>query len=62
MITTGVLFDYGILTLPLGLMMAFGQVGFRPGQIFTKITGIIINLLFLFNFLFSPGFLVLILQ
>ena len=41
---------YGILTLPLSLMLPFGLLGFRPGQLFNKIIGYIINLMFLFNY------------
>ena len=43
-------FKYGVLTLPLIIMLPFGLLGSRPGQLFNKIIGYIINLIFLFNF------------
>ena len=41
---------HGILTLPLSIMLPFGLLGFRPGQLFNKIIGYIINTMFLFNY------------
>ena len=44
------LFGHGILTLPLTIMLPFGLLGLRPGQLFNKILGCIINLMFFFNY------------
>ena len=41
---------HGILILPLSIMLPFGLLGFRPGQLFNKITGCVVNLMFLFNY------------
>ena len=41
---------HGILTLPLCVMLPFGLLGFKPGQLFNKIIGFVINLMFLFNY------------
>ena len=41
---------HGILTLPLCIMLPFGLLGFRPGQLFNKIIGYMINTMFLFNY------------
>ena len=41
---------HGILTLPLCVMLPFGLLGFRPGQLFNKIVGFLINIMFLFNY------------
>ena len=43
-------FKYGVLTLPLCIMLPFGILGFRPGQLFNKIFGCIKNIMFLCNF------------
>ena len=43
-------FKHGILNLPLSLMLSFGLLGFRLGQLFNKIAGYVINLMFLFNY------------
>ena len=43
-------FGHGILTLPLSLMLPFGLLGFRPGQLFNKIIGYVMNTMFLFNY------------
>ena len=43
-------FGHGILTLPLSLMLPFGLLGFKPGQLFNKIIGYMINTMFLFNY------------
>ena len=40
----------GILNLPLSLMLPFGLLGLRSGQLFNKIAGCVINLMFLFNY------------
>ena len=40
---------HGILTLPLCVMLPFGLLGFKTGQLFNKIAGFVINLMFLFN-------------
>ena len=41
---------HGILALPLCVMLPFGLLGFRPGQLFNKIVGFAINTMFLFNY------------
>ena len=43
-------FRHGILTLPLVYLSFFGLIGFRPGQVFYKIIGFIVNFMFLFNY------------
>ena len=43
-------FRHGVLTLPLSFMGFFGLLGFRPGQLFNKIIALIINTMFLFNY------------
>ena len=43
------LFRHGILALPLSVMLMFGLLGFRLGQLFNKIIGCVINLMFFFN-------------
>ena len=43
-------FRRGVLNLPLIIMLPFGLLGFRPGQLFNKIVGYFINTMFLFNY------------
>ena len=43
-------FRHGVLTLPLTFMLFFGLLGFRPGQLFNKIIALILNTMFLFNY------------
>ena len=40
----------GVLNLPLVIMLPFGLLGFGPGQLFNKIIGCLINLIFFFNY------------
>ena len=42
-------FGRGVLNLPLTIMLPFGLLGFRPGQLFNKIIGYFINTMFFFN-------------
>ena len=43
-------FRRGVLNLPLTIMLPFGLLGFRPGQLFNKIIGYFINTMFFFNY------------
>ena len=40
----------GVLNLPLVIMLPLGLLGLRPGQLFNKIIGYFINLMFFFNY------------
>ena len=42
--------NHGILTLPLCIMLPFGLLGLKPGQLFNKIIGYVISTMFLFNY------------
>ena len=42
-------YQRGVLNLPLTIMLPFGLLGFRPGQLFNKIIGYLINAMFFFN-------------
>ena len=44
-----VFYQNGVLNLPVIIMLPFGLLGFRPGQLFNKIIGCLINSMFLFN-------------
>ena len=53
MITTkepGKNFPKGVLTLPLTIMLPLGLIGFRPGQLFNKTIGYLLNFMFLLNY------------
>ena len=44
------IFHHGILNLPIAYMLLFGMLGFRPGQLFNKIIGFMLNFMFLINY------------
>ena len=44
------IFHHGILHLPITYMLLFGMLGFRPGQLFNKNIGFLINFMFLMNY------------
>ena len=48
---TNIVKEYGILTLPILLMMMFGLFGHRPGQIRNKLISFLLNLLCCINYL-----------
>ena len=43
-------YQRGVLNIPLTIMLPFGLLGLRPGQLFNKVIGCFINLMFLFNY------------
>ena len=44
---------HGILTLPLGLMLPFGLLGFRPGQIWKPLFGYVMIFIPIFNYIIT---------
>ena len=45
-----VFFGHGVLTLPLIVILPFGLLGLRHGQLFDRISGCVIDLMFFFNY------------
>ena len=44
------IFHHGILNLPITYMLLYGMLGFRPGQLFNRNIGFMINFMFLMNY------------